>query len=210
MKIMLKSLLAISTLISLHGAAQTSASDRDLAAFSWEIGIPTSNKFLNETTLSGWRFEYRKGINKDFSVGIAMSWSSFDEFFPTETYSSPDKTKAITTDMIRQVYTLPLTLVGHYYMHTNSKMLQPYAGLGLGAQYAEHKAFLNIYEFKDINWGFVARPEVGTLFALSSSSPVRALLGLGYNISTNKIEAFDVKGWNNLTVNIGIGIGTGY
>src|SRR5437763_1530473 len=109
MKIIMKALLSIGVLASLQGSAQVnSASKRDLAAFSWEMGFPTSNKFLNKSSFSGWRFEYRKGISHDFTVGIAMSWNAFDELFPTTTYMTANKTKAITTDMIRQVYTLPL------------------------------------------------------------------------------------------------------
>src|SRR5687768_1121689 len=115
MKILWKSLLSIGMLVSLHGAAQTLPADRDLAAFSWEMSFPTTNKYINESSLSGWRFEYRKGIRKDISVGIALSWSAVEEFINTKTYSTPDYSKAITADMIRQAYTLPITLVGHYY-----------------------------------------------------------------------------------------------
>jgi outer membrane protein W len=207
MKTILKSLFSIGMLISLNGAAQIMPSDRDLAAFSWEISSPATNDYIHETSLSGWRFEYRKGIKHNLSVGIAMSWSAFDEYVNSKTYSTPDQSKAITTDMIRQVYTLPITLVGHYYLNTNSKIMQPYVGLGMGAQYAEHKAFLNIYELIETNWGFVARPELGALFAFSSHSPTRALLSFGYNYSTNKNKAFDVDHWSQFTINIGIGFG---
>lgn len=208
MKIIVTSLLSIGMLASLQGAAQTLPSDRDMTAFSWEISYPTSNNYITATSLSGWRFEYRKGIKSNLSVGIAMSWSAFDEYVGTKTYSSPGKTRAITTDMIRQVYTLPITLNAHHYFTTKSKMLQPYVGLNLGAQYAEHKAFLNIYELEETNWGFTARPEVGSMIRFSSNSPVKALLALGYNYSTNKNEAFDVDNWSHVTFNVGIAIGT--
>src|SRR5215204_4999981 len=133
MKIILKSLLSIGILISLQGNAQTPG-ERDLVAFSWEISSPTSNKFISETSLSGWRLEYRKGITPNISVGLGLSWSAFDEYVTTKTYTTPDKTKAITTDMIRQVYSLPITLLGHYYFSSKSKVFEPYVGLGLGAQ----------------------------------------------------------------------------
>ena len=206
MKIILKAFLTVGILISLQGTAQTPA-ERDLVAFSWEISSPTSNNYINETSLSGWRLEYRKGIKNNLSVGLAMSWSAFDEYVHTKTYTTPGKTKAITTDMIRQVYTLPLTVIGHYYFNSKSKILQPYVGLGMGAQYSEHKAYLNIYELIEKNWGFTARPELGTLVKFSSHSPTRALLSFGYNYSTNKNEAFNVDNWSHFTVNVGIGFG---
>jgi outer membrane protein W len=209
MKIIVKSLLLIAVLVSLHARAQTEGSNRDLVSFSWEMGFPSSNKYLNESSLSGWRFEYRKGIKPYLSIGLGLSWNAFDEYIHTKTYTSSDSAKAITTDMIRQVYTLPITLTAHYYYPTKSKIMQPYLGVGLGGQYAENNTYMNIYSFNENNWGFVIRPEVGALFTFSPRSPVKALLGLGLNVSTNKYEAFDINGWNHVTVNVGIGIGTG-
>jgi outer membrane protein W len=207
MKIILKSLFSIGMLISLHGAAQIMPADRDLAAFSWELSSPANNDYISKTSLSGWRFEYRKGIKHNLSIGIGLSWSAFDEYINTKTYSNSGQTKAITTDMIRQVYTLPITLTGHYYLNTKSKIMQPFAGLGLGTQYAEHKAYLNIYELIETNWGFTARPELGALFAFSSHSPMRGLLSFGYNYATNDNKAFNVNNWSHFTINIGIGFG---
>jgi outer membrane protein W len=212
MKILVKALMSIATLVSFRCAAQTSApvypSDRDLVAFSWEISAPTSNNYINTTSLSGWRFEYWKGIKHNTSVGIAMSWSAFDEYINSKTYMTPGQTKAVTTDMIRQVYTLPITLVAHHYFNNDkSKIMQPYVGLGLGTQYAEHKAYFNVYEVIESNWGFCARPEIGALFAFSQYSPMRGLLSFGYNYSTNKNNAFNIDHWNHFTINLGIGIG---
>jgi outer membrane protein W len=211
MKTLFKSLLVMGSFASLHGAAQSkSVSDRDMAAFSWEMCFPTSNKFLNESTFKGWRFEYRKGVKQNLTIGVAMSWNAFDEYVPTTTYATPSNSKAITTDMIRQVYTLPLTVITHYYFKTKSKLFEPYVGAGVGAQYAEHTAYMNIYELSETNWGFVARPELGTTLSFTHGSPVKVLLGVGYNISTNKNKAFDVNGWTAVTANVGISFGTAY
>src|SRR5436305_12136112 len=134
-------------------------------------------------------------------MGLAMSWNSFNEYVPTKTYMAANQAKAITSDMLRQVYSLPITLIAHYYTNTNSKVVQPYFGIGLGAQYLQNNSYLNIYTFSETNWVFVARPEVGSLFTFSNTSPVKALLGLGLNLSTNQNEFFDLKGWDYLSVN---------
>ncbi|MFL5739803.1 MAG: OmpW family outer membrane protein [Flavisolibacter sp.] len=207
MKSMPKIFLFLVLPASMQLHAQSKPADRDLSAFTWEIGVPASNKYLDKVSYSGWRFEYRKGIKSNLSVGIAMSWNSFNEYVPTKTYMSANQTKAITSDMIRQVYSLPITLIAHYYANTNSKMVQPYFGIGLGAQYLQNNSYLNIYTFQETNWGFVARPEVGSLFTFSKNSPVKALLALGLNVSTNKNEFFDLKGWDYVSINVGIGVG---
>src|SRR5439155_10023047 len=133
MKRITKCLLAIGILASLKSGAQTLPSDRDLVAFSWEIAAPADNKFITKTSMSGWRFEYWKGMKHNLSVGIAMSWNAFNDYVNSKTYTTPGQTKAITTDMIRHAYTLPITLLAHHYLNTKSKIMQPYVGLGMGA-----------------------------------------------------------------------------
>src|SRR3954454_966800 len=107
MKIIMKFLLTIGALVSLQDTAQKSPADYDLVAFSWEPSFPAKNEYINASSLNGWRFEYRKGIKHNLSVGIALSWNAFDEYVNSKTYSTAAKTKAFPTDMIRQVYTLP-------------------------------------------------------------------------------------------------------
>ena len=203
----MKCLLSIVALVSLQASAQKSPADYDLVAFSWEPSFPAKNEYINASSMNGWRFEYRKGIKHNLSVGVALSWNAFDEYLNSKTYSTAGQTKAITTDMIRQVYTLPMTITVHHYFNTQSKIMQPYAGLGLGTQYAEHKAYFNIYEVIETNWGFCARPEVGALFSFSPDSPMKGLLSFGYNYSTNKNKAFGIDNWNHFTINLGIGFG---
>lgn len=212
MKRSLLYILLIGLMISTATKAQDSHSGvsmpKDFTAFSWEIAIPTGNKYLTETSLSGWRLEYRRMIKENFSVGLAVSWNAFDENVPTKTYSSPSNASAVTTDMIRQVYTVPITAIGHYYFNTGMRLLQPYIGIGLGTQYAENNTYFNIYQLTENNWGFVGRPEIGAVISFGQSSPVKGLVSAGYNWSTNKNEGFDIDNWAHFTVNVGIGVGS--
>ena len=179
---------------------------KDLFAFSWEVAIPSSDKYLSETSFSGWRAEYRKWIRPDFSAGIGVSWNAFDKYVNSKTYTSNNGSKAVTTDMIRQIYTFPITLVAHYYPQVNTKAFRPYLGVGLGAQYAEINSYFNIYEMQEKTWGFVARPEIGTLIRLGDGSPVSGLLSFGANIATNKSEAFNINSLTHFVVNVGLSI----
>jgi len=206
MKLFLKSLFIIGLLASARGNAQsTNRLFTDFFAFDWEVALPTDNKFLSETSLSGWRLEYRRMVKQNLSVGLAVSWSAFDEYQTTKTYHGTNGRSAVTTDMIRQVYTVPITLITHYYFKNKGGLLQPYVGLGLGTQYAESNAYFNIYVVTDNNWGFVARPEIGTFINLGAS-PAKILLSAGYNWSTNTNNAFDVSNISQFTINLGIGI----
>src|SRR5690349_3051291 len=104
MNLIAKTFLAAAIFAATTSQAQsTHTGFRDFGAFSWEITLPTDNKFLSETSLSGWRFEYRRMVASKISVGLGISWNAFDEYFPTETYTTPNGKGAVTTDRIRQV-----------------------------------------------------------------------------------------------------------
>ena len=174
-----------------------------MVALSWEINIPSGNDgVITETSLSGGRFEYRKFFTNELSAGFGISLSSVEQYFGTHTYEKPDGSMAVTTDMIRQALVLPMTITGHYYPSLGFKMLKPYIGIGLGAQYASQDIFYNIYVINNDDWGFVARPEVGTLILFSEN--IGALASAAYNYSTNKVDALGISSMKQISFNIGL------
>lgn len=173
----------------------------NLFAGSWEIAFPTNKDFLTKTSLAGGRLEYRKFVKSNLSVGVGLSWNSFEQYFGTQTYQKPDGSTAVTTDMVRQIYTLPITATAHYYFKP-SKHVLPYVGLGIGAQYSEQNAYFNVYGLTSNNWGFVLRPEVGLLVPFNTYWSI--LLAGGYNTSTNKNEDFKIDNLKQWTLNIGL------
>jgi outer membrane protein W len=181
------------------------SSFNDLAIFSWEIAFPHNNDYVGKTSLTGWRFEYRKMVRPNVSVGLALSSNYFDDYFPSKTYTSGDGKSAVTTDMVRQVFTMPLTLVSHYYMGKENKNAKPFLGIGIGGQFTELNSFFNVYEIQEKNWGFVVRPEFGAIFRMGQG--IRGLLSIGYNLSTNHYDAFNLTGENQFVINLGIGMG---
>lgn len=193
----------IALFTSSHAAAQ-SRSD-NMVALSWEVSFPTNNDFLKETSWAGGRIEFRHFLKPNFSIGLGLSWNAFDEYIPTKTYKNIGGNTAVTTDMVRQIYTVPMTALAHYYFTVSNKNIKPYAGLGLGAQYAEQNAFFNVYEVGDNNWGFVVRPEIGSLFRIGSNAHI--LFAGSYNISTNKNDAFDISSLKQFALNLGIAWG---
>jgi hypothetical protein len=177
---------------------------KNLLAFSWQTATPASNTdFLSKTSYTGFKIEYRYFIKKNLSVGAFIDWNSNSEYFPTATYQNKDQTQAVTTDMYRFIYTFPMGLNGHYYF-TGSKMLRPFVGLALGAQYSEQNMYYNIYETTNKNWGFLARPELGVIVTPFSTHSVGILVGTSYAYATNKND--DLKFSSMAHVNFQLGI----
>jgi outer membrane protein len=174
----------------------------NLYGFSWEVSFP-SNDLVDKVSYNGGRLEYRHFMNENLSIGGALSWNNFSQYYPRSTYENADQTQAITTDTYRAIFNLPITVNGHYYFGEGA-YFKPYVGLGLGTMYSDQEVYYNIFVTEDENWGFIARPEIGTLINFSTTSNVRMMLGAGYNYATNKNTSFNINNLSNFWVSVGI------
>ena len=178
--------------------------DKNLAAISWEIGFPGNNKnFLSKTSLSGAKIEYRHFIKENLSVGAFLDWNSYYQYFPSATYTNNDQTQAVTTDMYRYIYTLPFGANAHYYFNVG-KIIRPFIGLSLGAQYAEQRLYYNIFLSEAKNWGFLARPELGLIIKPNQLSAFGVLLGASYSYATNANNDYGFNSLQSFNIQIGI------
>lgn len=173
---------------------------RNLFGVAWEIGLPLSNgNFIDKTSAEGGKIEYRGFIKENLSIGAFLNWRSYYQYFPTKTYENSDKTQAVTTDMYRYIYNLPMGATVHYYFK-GGKMIRPFAGLGLGAQYSEQTAYYNIYYSQEKNWGFLVRPEVGALIHMEGQWGF--IVGASYAYATNQ-NRIGMSGMSDLNFQIG-------
>jgi outer membrane protein W len=186
----------------LQTQAQSSHRSTSIFGVSWELAFPTDNKYLSKTSLAGFRMEYRKKIKPELSLGIGMSWNSFDEYFGKATYESTDGSSAVTSDMVRHMYTFPMTALIHYYPGAlDRKAVKFNVGLGIGAQYAEQNTYVNVYVLSNNNWGFVMRPEAGLTVKINNG--ISALLTASYQMATNKNEVLKMDKISQFGLNIG-------
>ncbi|MFX1705437.1 outer membrane beta-barrel protein [Chitinophaga sp. CC14] len=175
----------------------------NLFGLSWEIAIPTNNDFLDKTSFAGGKAEYRHFLKQaPVSFGIAVSWNSFEQYIPTQTITYKDGNSAITTDMDRVIYTVPVMATAHYYFNYGKKAM-PYIGLGIGTQYAEQNIYYNIFEDTQNNWGFAVRPEIGVLIRPNGGN-WGILLGAAYSYATNKNDLFQNDNLKSFNFNIGL------
>src|SRR6187402_459685 len=162
---MKKLILIVIVFVGVQSSSYAQMVGKDWMSIGWEVGIP-SNDFISGESYSGGKIEYQRMIKPQLSVGISGSWNSFQEYVPKSTYQKPDGSGAITSDIVRELYSLPLTLNLKYYLKAGDK-LQPYVGIGLGGQYSAQAIYFNIWGIEDNNWGFVARPELGLTYAFN-------------------------------------------
>jgi Outer membrane protein beta-barrel domain len=199
---LITSLIAIPMVLAVSAQGNhTPAFSDELFGLSWDINIPVNNNFTNKTSLDGFQMDYRKMIKPDLSVGLEINWASYEQYYPRKTYQIPNG--AVTTDFYSYLYTFPLAISVHHYFHGNNKIF-PYAGLALGATYAEMKLFYNTYSSSDYNWGFLIRPELGAIVKFSDNSSWGLMIGARYNYSTNTQSNFKINGIQSVGFQLGL------
>jgi outer membrane protein W len=184
----------------------TSFAQKQFFGVAWEINFPTNGDYLTETSFAGGKMEYRYLIKDDLSVGLAWNWTSFEQYFNRQTLVKEDGNAAVTSDYVAQVYTVPLTATVHYYWRGN-KRFRPYAGVALGGQYMEQRLYYNIYESNEYNWGFVGRPEIGTLIKLDPNGTFGFNVAATYSFATNKNGITEENSFKNFGISIGMAFG---
>lgn len=168
---------------------------------NWEFAIPYSSNFINDNSYRGGRFDYKHFVDGgNIAIGASLGWNSYNEYFEPALYESPDKSTAVYTDMVRHVYTLPMSVNAYYYIYKRN--IKPYIGLGVGTQYSEQESFFNIYVVSDSNWGFLLKPEVGLQFEVNSTFGIATYAT--YNYATNANDSFNID--KLASINIGAGL----
>lgn len=169
-----------------------------------DINKPLSNtEWINGVSITGGKFGYRGFIRPNFSAGVDIGWSSFDQYEPTVTKQNP--TGAITSDYFHYIYNYSGVVSGQYYFKTGDEdRFFPYAGLGLGANTNEYVLYYNIYQDSQRAWGFLARPEAGVLFRFNERRSLGLMAAIHFDYSTNRSDKFDYSNFSSLGFQVGL------
>lgn len=169
-----------------------------------DINKPASNTaWIDDVSIAGGKVGYRGFIRPNFSAGLDIGWSNFDQYEPTST--KPVTNGAITTDYFHYIYSYTGVASGQYYFKEEDEdRFFPYAGLGLGANMNEYVLYYNIYEDSERSWGFLARPEVGLLYRFTDHGSLGIMAAIHYDYSTNKSEKFAYNNFSALGFQIGL------
>jgi outer membrane protein W len=189
--------------VTVNSFAQSYMSTKDRFFLGYEVAIPSG--FLSKTSWWGSRFDYRRMIKPNFSVGLGASWNSFSEYVPQTTYQKPNGDGAVTADIVKEIYTVPITASCHYYFNAGSHVM-PYIGLGLGTQFTDQAVYVNIFTLTEYNWGFVVRPEIGIIVPFIDDGGM--FFSAAYNYATNSNDDFSIDHLQHVALTLGFTFGT--
>lgn len=169
-----------------------------------DINKPLSNTaWISGVSTAGGKIGYRGFIRPNFSAGLDLGWSNFDEYEPTVT--KQNATGAITSDYFHYIYSYSGVVSGQYYFKNEEEdRFFPYAGLGIGANTNQYVLYYNIYQDSQRSWGFLARPEAGILYRFTERSSLGVMAAVHFDYSTNKSDKFDYNNFSAFGFQVGL------
>ena len=141
----------------------------------WQVGVPLGSSLADKA--SGWGMNFEGGyfITPAIAVGPFISYQTNLETIPRQTLDLGNGS-ALTVNQKHSVFQLPFGVTSRYTWLTDS-VFQPYAGLKLGANYAELSSYYYVVKQYNDTWGFFLSPEIGvSIFRNIIKLSVRASL----------------------------------
>lgn len=176
--------------------------ERSFFNVDWQVNGTIGNDFVGST--SGWGAHFEAGyyLTEHWAVGAFMAFHTNNEYFPREVFQWSNS--ALSTDQQHSLYQLPFGVSARYRFFGG--MFAPYAGVKLGAQYAETENYLNDACVYNEQWGFYLSPEMGVEIHPFKKHRFGFRVAVYYSYATNdnSVMWYDADGLNNYGLRLGV------
>lgn len=197
---------ALAVLLLFAAAPKSSAQVLPDAYFNidWQVGIPLSNDFAEDT--SGWGMNFEGGyfLTDAITIGAFMNYQTNFESVGRRTLQLSDGS-ALTTSQKHAVFQLPFGVAARYNWLTDD-VFQPYVGMKIGTAWTQFSSYYYIYKQYTESWGFYLSPEVGvSIFPRPDMRfGFHAALYFSYATNNGSLLSYKVDGLTNLGFRVGV------
>lgn len=170
----------------------------------WQLNVPMGSSFADKTTGWGMNFEGGYFVTPKISVGAFISYHTNFQSIDRQTLDLGDGA-ALTTNQKHALFQLPFGVSGRYNWMPDS-VFQPYAGLKLGANYAEMSSYYYVVKQYTDTWGFYLSPEIGVSIFPNPSYRLGFHVALYYSYATNSgsVLTYKINNVNNFGLRVGV------
>ena len=184
--------------------AKAQLSDNGYANVDWQFNAPLKNHFADKA--SGWGMNFEGGyfVTPEITVGAFISYQTNIGSIGRQTLQLGSGA-AMTTAQKHTLFELPFGVVGRYNFLKGS-VFQPYAGLRIGADYAEMSSYYyTIQQYQD-TWGVYLSPEIGVSIFPSPAQRFGFHVALFYSYASNNDDLliYTMNNINRFGVRVGI------
>ena len=170
----------------------------------WQMNVPLGHSFADKASGWGMNFEGGYRITPAVAVGPFISFQTNLQSIDRRTLHL-DAGSALTTNQKHALFQLPFGVTGRY-SWCNRSVFQPYAGLKLGAEYAQLSSYYYIVKQYTDTWGFYLSPEIGVSIFPNPNYRFGFHVAVYYSYATNHgdLLTYSVDNLNNFGVRVGI------
>lgn len=202
--ILFKAVLLTVTLTAAFQTGRAQAIRNAYLNVDWQCNVPLGSSFADKA--SGWGMNFEGGyfVTPEITVGAFISYQTNLQSIGRQTLDlSP--TSALTTNQKHALFQLPFGISGRYNF-LKGRVFQPYAGLKLGAEYAEMSSYYYVIKHYHDTWGFYFSPEIGVSIFPYPSQRFGFHVALYYGFATNSgdLLVYSIDNINNFGVRVGI------
>lgn len=170
----------------------------------WQMNVPLGSSLADKA--SGWGMNFEGGyfVTPQIAVGPFISYQTNLQKIHRQTLDLGSGA-ALTTNQKHSVFQLPFGVTGRYNWLKDS-VLQPYAGLKMGACYSELSTYYYVVKQYTDTWGFYLSPEIGVSIFPVPSYRLGFHVALYYSYATNNgdVLTYSVNNLNNFGIRVGV------
>ena len=127
---------------------------------NYQMSVPLGkmNDYAGKMSFRGMDLEYHHFLNEKFSIGGMIGWNTFYKDKGKLTgdflFKGSKDIHTITGYQYSYINTVPIMVMGRYWLTDQNTMFRPYLGLGLGTSWTELKTDLGQFTDREVLHGF--------------------------------------------------------
>ena len=197
-------ILTIFLLVPFVSKAQVYADKIIYLNIDWQLNMPFGSDYADK--ISGWGANFEGGyyITPNISAGLFVAFHTNNAYVARQNLDFGEGT-VLNTDQQHSIFQLPFG-ASFRYTFIRDGLIEPYAGVRLGASYNEVSSYLHSVKIYDREWGFYASPEIGVNIFCNEQKHLGFHVAVYYDYMTNHtaLLSYDVNGFNNWGVRVGL------
>lgn len=149
---------------------------------AWSAAFPTSSfkDFVSDASFRGADLRIMHGITDKISVGFGTGFQDFYQKYPRQVYKLSDGSD-ISAVVSNSLEAVPL-LARFQYSFSPEKRIQPFVGVGAGANMVLYRQYLGEFADSKNKFAFQAQPELGVYFPFKPNGSSGISVSGYYNV----------------------------
>lgn len=182
--------------ISVGGQAQ-------MLNLNYQMSLPLGDQkdFISKMSFRGASMDYHYFLTERWAVGASLGWSTLYRHldYTTGNFRLDGENVTISGDQYRYLNIVPVMASFRYYFTDGDAVVLPYAGIGLGTNWAEMRLEVGDLVAQEKGWQFAFAPEIGLVVPFSEC--VGLNVGAQYRYS---VKASGLPTLQDLGIKVGL------